>query len=157
MKTMANLFLVILLLFVASCSKQAIDTPKPDTTTIHASAKSIKIRISLRPRYYDRGGDQYGCEGIDGNCLPEVVVVCTPLKQTMQAVDDNDSDSIITIFENNRQEMTDVLASEDAVNGVINKELSLSIRGAVGAPIRYLLFTDNSDGEIVEAVPVKSD
>jgi len=154
MKTTANLFLVTLLLFAVSCNKQAIDTPEPDVSqTIHASAKSIKIKISLL-RFYHDDGDYYGCDGIGGNCLPDVVIICNALQQTIHAVD-NAPDDIITIFENNRQEMTDVLESEDAVNGVINGEIKLSIKGAATDKYRYLLLKDRNDDELLEVVPIK--
>jgi len=157
MKKTISLPLAVLMLFAVSCNKQASDLPKPDVkTSIKSSGKMIRIKVSMRPIWIDDGDQYYGCFGIGGNCLPEVVIICNPLQQVIHAIDNNVPGNIITIFENNQQEMADALASDDAVAGVINGELSLSIRGKTDAQTRYILFTDNSDGEIVEIVPVKS-
>lgn len=60
------LFLTLSILTLISCSKE---NERDSLNSPTEERKTANLRI-----YYDNGGNDYGCSGVGGNCLPDVDV-----------------------------------------------------------------------------------
>lgn len=91
----------------------------------------------------------YGCEGVGGNCLPEVVV--TPKLKTLLidfAQSTNPGD-----FANADYPSLSKVIDGETLNEVIKGELNVSMRGEIGiGKTGYLKFT-SGNGTVVTVYP----
>jgi len=76
---MKNLFLYFIAsLILIGCSKES---RLEQFSTHEKSVKTTQLRV-----FYDNGGDDYGCTGLGGNCLPDVNVCGNCLDSWIQLI-----------------------------------------------------------------------
>ena len=100
--------------------------------------------------YYDNGGDDYGCSGSGGNCLPDVII--TPsVYQMAQSIETilsaGSQDEVQNFFQDNYESLVEFI-SPNYIEGTLSGYYHVSCRGHVDEKF-YLLFASRSEnGEI---------
>lgn len=107
--------------------------------------------------YYDRGDDDYGCEGTGGNCLPDVIITDEPIAiirfaQIAYKVTQYSPAEVRGFFEEERDLVLEFF-DEAIVDEVINGDCIVSGRGDIERTF-YFIFKDNISEEILAVYPI---
>lgn len=148
--------LVCAALTLAGCQKE--QTHPNGTSTIGAldETKSASYRV-----YFDNGaqpgveGQDYGCAGSGGNCLPDVVVTASlkpAIDNVFTAVYTNNDATIRSAFSANRTALLNYV-DKAHVDGVINGTLRARARGA--SPNNRYLIIRRTGGVLVGVYPLR--
>lgn len=140
----------LLLLIATGCQKDSIRKSTANESCSDTKQQDLRV-------WWDTGrrpgidGQDFGCEGIGGNCLPDATV--SP-KEVSLLTDFGQSSNPEIFAENNYSKLSGVLRTA-LLDDVINGKLSVTIRGKIGAEKRgYLLFS-SGDGTIQSVHPFK--
>lgn len=155
-------FLSTILLF--SCQKDEIKTNQTSNlegnTSSNISIEKINRTRPLRLlHFYDAGKGGVDCINQPGNCLPDVVI--TPSKLSMfnslwNVLITNNQVLIKNYFIENSASLLSFFDQED-INGVINSSLKTETINQTSEnqnPSKYILFKNNSTGEIDFVYPI---
>ena len=88
-----------LLIFV-SCTKEEdfLKNPSVQNSKVNVNLKTVGSNLRV---WYDNGGDDYGCTGIGGSCLPDVIITPEAFAQIIpifKSIQTDDSKEISETF-----------------------------------------------------------
>lgn len=134
---------------MVSCSKKDIFEPNVSEST---PAPRQKI-VTDRPRFEDKGGDNYGCYEENGCCLPEVVINGNkePLRHVFTIIDNGNNTAISNSFESNMELLVKFIRTE-TVKDVIDNNLEVKHKYNQTQEMHYLLF--NKGGKLHSVYPI---
>jgi hypothetical protein len=135
----------LIIVFIAGCTKEEISPNAKYLPIITKSSTQPVMR-----KFYDYGGDNYGCNEEKANCLPEVVIVGNkPEKVNQELYFKN------MIINNQSALMTASQAiSDDIIQGLTNGNYSIEVKYNDNDNTYYVLILDQS-GNIVNVLPYK--
>jgi len=152
MKNLLFFFVFPAFILLLSCTKSAENHLTPSLPE-YSGKPDVKNRTKDLRVYYDEGGENYGCRGTGGNCLPTVIV--TPARKG--AMDDIFSKLRMAswsgkknIFSANSQLLQEFLPA-GLIDGVISGELDVRIRDSKLNPQLFILFYEK--GNLTAAIP----
>ncbi len=137
-----------------SCEKEEIQPTTSSTSFFTATEKAN----GTRRIWYDNGkipgedGIDFGCKGVGGNCLEDVVVKPSSFavfEDLNNASNNDDLIEVKRIISENFNTLSDYISSED-LDKVLNESSILKTRGEVSEGTKlYILFESN---EIINVV-----
>lgn len=106
-------------------------------------------------KWYDRGGNNYGCEDTPDNCHEETKIyssLLSTIDNMGDATDNGDYDKVIELLKANYDGFAHFIPRE-VIDDVIKQKTTLNIRGGIAVDgIAYMLFSQK--GKIVSVYPV---
>ncbi len=108
--------------------------------------------------YYDYGGDNFGCEGNNGNCLPTIVIAVPAYQSAIDRLFDvvlhQDQQFVREYILRDKKTLLRLLDLK-MVDAVLDGQLYLSVRKNRETQIDYLFFNSAKSEEIVLVYPFK--
>ncbi|MCP1994991.1 hypothetical protein [Flavobacterium sp. HSC-61S13] len=108
--------------------------------------------------YYDRGGDKFGCEGNNGNCLPTIIITVPAYQSAIDRLFDvvlhQDLQFVREYILRDKETLLRLLDLK-MVDAVLDGQLYLSVRKNRETQIDYLFFNSAKSEEIVLVYPFK--
>lgn len=127
------------ILFSAFCVFALVSCEKEeDKKNIDQSSRLLNASSSLRV-YYDNGGNDYGCKGSGGNCLPDVIVTA-PKSYYFAPLFESGSNTV-ELFTKNAEVYKSVIDPK-YVDGVIKGSLFVEAKQNDATNTNYLSFSD---------------
>jgi hypothetical protein len=134
MKKLRILLLTVIgITIIFSCNKkEEIISKKNNFNNLQKDMQQLRV-------YYDNGGEDYGCEGSGGNCLPDIIVrptsVLNELLNQIQEIrniyqqDVEFANSLISdIVADNESTFQDIFP-QSVIDEIVSEELQMYIRG----------------------------
>jgi hypothetical protein len=149
-----TLMVALCALSLAACSKQGEITPAEETVKVKPR-KNDKSGGQFR-RFYDRGGNDYGCEAVVENCYPDDMILTgkpNRLTSALSTIESGVNLDIQSYFVANKASLTNDFGSY-AVTGVISGDLTASLRGTSTDTNVFVLFNNTSTQIIEEVYPI---
>lgn len=145
---------------LVACEKKQIETSTTTSATnanaTNSSQTGANERNDLR-KWFDRGGSDYGCEGSDGNCGPDVIVTAYTervINTIGTEASSGDTTGMINTIKSNIDSLIAV-APKQTWGDVVSGKTNLSVRGTVdSSSTAYLLFSQS--GKIISVQPATS-
>ncbi len=144
--------MIILFLFTASCQKETRSSKSEFTDEPISHTKQQDLRM-----WWDSGripgieGVDYGCEGIGGNCLPEVVVTPKTAALLTDFAQSTHSKSFASTHYRNLSKVINTETLDDVIHG----KLTVSIRGEIGiGKTGYVKFS-SGNGTVISVYPFR--
>ena len=136
-----------------SCSK------KENYIEPNISETSVELRqeiVSDKPRFYDGGGDNFGCIKPNGNCLPEVVIDGNkePLQHVFTIIENGNNTAISSSFQSNMQLLVEFIDAK-TIKEVIDNNLEVKHRYNQTHDKHYLLFSKGDEPHSVYPITLK--
>lgn len=149
---MKKIYLIFMIGAIVSCSTDNNEANENANTTaadFQLKAQSGSLRV-----YYDNGGDDYGCKGSGGNCLPDVIV--TPnVHQMAESIDNivsaGSPDELNNFFQENYEGLMEFIDPAH-IEGTLNGYYSVSCQGNLED--RFYLRFANPDNEFEAVYPL---
>jgi PBP1b-binding outer membrane lipoprotein LpoB len=108
--------------------------------------------------FFDYGGDNFGCEGIHGNCLPDVSMGDIGYQQVIDKVVDIAANQRYTdisrYFQNNRDLISRII-DKDIVDLTIAENLFVTVKQNKMSNIDYLFFNVSNEDRVMIIYPFK--
>lgn len=152
------------LIFV-NCGKTEISKSKTQTLAnndLRLPAGNIDTTFRT---FFDRGGNDYGCEQPPWDCRPDIIIYPNPvvangkssnvlyesLRVIFNAISSGNKDLVAKTFDSQKSVFSEVI-DPTILNNAINKQLYLATKGDINSGLVYFLFK-NVENEIIAVYP----
>lgn len=152
------LFLALVGIVFVGCQKEEVNKSqeKPETTDNYTT--KIAGGGTKYYKWYDRGGNNYGCEDTPENCH-EVTNIYSSLLSVVDDIgddaDNGDYDKVVELLKENYDGFAHFIPRE-VIDDVIKQKTTLNIRGRIATDgIAYMLFSKKGEkGKLFSVYPV---
>lgn len=152
----------LIVLFISSCQKEseALDVQNP----VEAVKTTKANPISYLRTWYDNGGDDFGCRGINGTCSEDVIIAppetnrALPnpkeaLNAVIEQVHADNTEGLIATIQANYDVLSDIFG-ESTLKSIINNNAKLAVKGSL-ADNSTAFFLISENNEIIQVIPIR--